>query len=698
MTLIRNLNVSYQSTGLLAGLDVSTILQRAEHPAYKPVLDLIIANWHSVQTRLDAKGEEGYYSYGALAWHSITPGLIDAGMVYRLTQNRDALKFVELGIARVHHVWKNPGSLKKLPAGKMPVQSYDELALAADLCSDALSDQATAQLHELMREKIISDHADEKVIRYYGGGGNVPLAQTLNAAAAALVWGEKVNHPTWRNTVDFAIESIRCYLRGGIDSHGLGYEWIGYSHHVYHHIYLTAQLLYQRNYIDLFKCESQLAQIPLGSLTCLLPGGSGLINIGDHGRLSPWTQPWLLLTAKHYQRELDLAFWNTFEGPNHPKRPFGDDRAWFDDKDEYTHAQFHGIPSAVFAFLWWDANEKPKPLASFDLPTSSYAKGTEIVNLRSSWSDDAVYVNFLGSGRSHASQTHAHTDAGHFSIFAYGEHLAVDTGRYNVDEDQHSTVLINGIVRYPNDAGGWRAQPRAGRVSDYQSQPWFDYACVDASKQKDCYWADRHLFFMRIDDEQAYAITIDNINPNNDANTYLWQLQTDHPNTIAIENNRACIAGENARLNVHLTCPLADDFPQQPHTLQLSQDEKYWQMGKDWNAGSTHWKMNTAISSVKRPRLLAEHSGLNGQIMAVMIPRQKNHPDLNVTMDHTTRVMCVHVDHPLGRDSLYAGLDHGYINRPDIRVLSQLAIVRRDTQANITHQWSLSNEPIEVRN
>jgi hypothetical protein len=409
----------------------------------------------------------------------------------------------------------------------------------------------------------------------------------------------------------------------------------------------------------------------------------------------PESLSWLLGTAAYYGDPRHLGLWYAYQGPDHPVRPYGDAteeyrRTHNGDRSVDAHA------AMMQAVLYWDAAAPCTAVEDSDVPTATYSAGTELANFRTSWSRGAVYLNVLGSGRSHASQTHKHADCGHFSIFAHGEYLAIDTGRYNVDEDQHSVVMVDGKPHLP--CAGWGMNTRGGRLLDFQRAGFVEYVRVDMAHMKDCIWADRHFLFVRLGGDDAYMVAIDNINKNNAKHSYWWQLHAHPAAAVRIDGERqASVVGRAGRLDVTFAVPTALDFPSDPHRIALRADEAWWSRpyGKN-DAAPSHDRADVWITSVRRPRLIAEVEGLNGQIMAVIVPRRTGDAPLTVRQVAQRRVLTMVVESEAYVDTIAAPLDSGVLLTPDMRGFTELAVVRRDKQGGLVDQWSVGAERLTV--
>src|SRR5262245_22995233 len=81
------------SRGLLAGVSVDELRKRTETEPYRKVWQRLVAHWREMARRAERDG--GAIGYGAVGMHSATAAVVEAGLDWRLTGNRDALAYVE---------------------------------------------------------------------------------------------------------------------------------------------------------------------------------------------------------------------------------------------------------------------------------------------------------------------------------------------------------------------------------------------------------------------------------------------------------------------------------------------------------------------------------------------------------------------------------------------------------------------------
>ena len=677
--------MGYRSRGLLSGMDVSELKGRIRRKPFRPIWERMVSRWREVAGK-EAEGD-GSQHYGALGWWSVTPKVMEAGLIYRLSGEPEALAYVERHIRKLAEVYSKPGIPSAWRGEERPALSHGQLALAADMCRDALSAPALETLLGLAREHFIKFHDGDRHLYAYSVGANTPVCKALNAGIVALVWGEDCGYPDWAGVVNLARDASVQFIRRGVDANGYPYEGTGYGLETLYYVYLYAQLLYQNGRDNLFESQPTLRAIPEAALSVMFPDRSALANINDLGLGFPPSMPWLLLTAKYYDRPVDLGFWLEYQGPDHPQRPCGDLTPWYNRTFGNLARGFDHVPSDLLTLLWWNPKEKALPIEKTKLPTALCTEGTQMANFRTGWGRDAVYVNFLGSGRSHVAHGHAHADCGHFSIFAHGEYLAIDTGRYNVDEDQHNVVLVDGKCHMPMPEAQWGYNLRSGRLKSFLRHKMVDYVVADSAFLKDCMWADRHLLFVKLGGDECYVVMIDNVNKDHRKHSCWWQLHAHPEAAVIVEGERsASVRGRKARLDIDFVSPDPGDFPQEAHQLALRADEMCWAMGKD-KPSAEALKTGLMVTCYKRPRLIAEQTGLNCVLMAVIVPRRNGQPRVAVRQVPAKRVLRAEIDWGGHTDIIISALDHGCIKFPDVEGFAELALIRRTKDGKVEDVW-----------
>ena len=678
---------SDESKGFLAGVSVDALREKVQREPYRALWQRTISR---SQALIAAARESNFelHSHGGIGYHSKTPMVLSASLLYRLGNDLDALKYVEQCIAAVDRHERE----RDMNSRRVLVHSDAEVAIAADICRPSLSRQAIDTLLPFMRDVAIPSHCGSDQYTGYMGGANTCWWRNTAGAICALLWGDDCGYKNWRDVVEHGIMHSRCYLKYGCDETGLSYEGMGYGHGVFTHLFRWVQLLKQHGYVDLFKTEPRLREIAESSLHSLFPDRRFMINTNDvglQGGENPW---WLQLTAKEYDEPLHRGFWNEYTGPDHTIRPYGDPASIQNARSQAPRAD--GTHGLFFNLLFWDAEAPATPVADADRDPVLFSPGTAAASIRTSWSTDAVYVNICGGGRSAASMTHRHADAGHFSIFAYGDYLVIDTGRYNVNEDQHNVVLVDG--KCAHFVEGWGQDFWSGRLTAHQTNDLLSYCCIDAAHMKDCRWALRHFMFVPYGPDQAYLITFDSINKDGQVHTNWWQLQANPDYEFTIPGGRqAALHGDNARLDISFAIPTIESFPAAPPSMTLRQDVQDW--GKPYggdNAKAQHEGTGLVNTCLERPRLIAEVE--SNWIMAAISPRRKDEAPLPIRQIDECRVLRLEIDCGAFIDTILAAPDHGCIQLADVQALTELALIRRDPEGKLLATWTVDDAEIHT--
>ena len=669
---------------LLSGRTLQEIRSRTTTAPYDEYWQLILSAFEEVVSIDAASGE--YTSHGNLGWHSITPAVVEAAILSRVNDDDEALRHVERCIGYLTEVYE--GSEEHLQSilshHRQPVISHGEIAIAGDIVRDALNEHSRSTLCRLMKEHIIPFSSFERILVRTSAGNNVHVFLSINAGIAALLWGEECGYDGWQEVVSQTREICIKYLAHACDENGFGYEGTGYVHEMLAAVTLFAFLHKQSGHGDIFKDAPRLRKTGHATVMYLLPDRSSLLNAGDLGLASPTGLAWLLILAREYDDSILRGFWHEFEGPPIFFRRY---------REPDTATRVKRLSHLMLAFLFWDAEAEATAVAEAGLPLTQYSPGTELSHFRTSWGSDAVYMNFPGSGMSHTCLTHRHADCGHFSIFAYGEYLAIDTGRYNGHADQHSVVLVDGL---PKDAEGWHLCLRHGRLRGFQQHEYLDYIIADAAHMKDCMWADRHCFFVRLGGDECYMIFVDNIKKDTEKHSYLWQLQAHPESAVMIEGERkATVEGKKVRLDISFAIPGPEAFPDDPHSIALRSDEKWWSWPYGKDADRKVYEPELSSTSVRRPRLLAEVNGANGQMAAVVVPKKKDQSPFVVNQIQHPNLIHLEIESEGCQDTLLCALDHRHIEAPGYSGRCEFAFVRRKG-AEIVDVWT-SDGSIQVK-
>jgi len=714
--------MTHLSRGLLAGVSIGELQQRTVHPSYHPYWERLTRRWREVDAWEKETGK--LLDIGSCSGNQFTWLVREAALDYRLTGNREALDYVGRQIDKLDRYFREHPVHRLLE--NHPYWSESHVCLAADLCRDGLDDRRLATLKRLVHDKFLeATHTGWDAPYRFLAGHNKPTTELVCAGICALTWGEEAGRSDWEELVRRTIDACVAGCRHGHDRQGFGYEGTMYAYLGMDVIYLFAQLLFQNGRENLFQLIPELSAYPNAIRNLLFPDRIGLSPWVDGGIQNPKSYAFLLLTARHYNRPEDLGLWYEYRGPGRAADPVPNNNpslCW-PDVGPTGPVRADGWGHDLYPFLWWDADAPRTPVEKSVQPLALYSPGTELAFFRTSWSREAVFLNVSGQGRGHTCYDHLHADAGHFTLFAHGEYLAIDTGYFNRLEEGHSVVLVENQGQFNRDPKAAIAQHYAGRLTGFQRHALLDYVMVDQAAPRNCVAADRHLLFVRTGGDDAYVVLIDNVNPDHQAHAFQWQLQAHPESTVRLTGDTTAVVEKpRARLELTFLSPPASDFPTCPHALSLSTDIRYGgnvlpegapppekpraPEGSPWIAWNWHaytreqarrMKSELAYTAWYWPRLVAEQQGPSCILMTVIAPRRAGAPPLAVRNASGRRVFRAEIEHGDGTDTVIAALDHSLIKFPDVTGYAEIAVIRRAKSGAVIDQWTLGGYPLVVR-
>ncbi|NLL83875.1 MAG: hypothetical protein GX230_06500 [Lentisphaerae bacterium] len=686
---------------LLFGTNAKLLQQKIATVAVAPLWHYLISRWEGIAARV---AEKGPFSQGSLAYLGITPMVVEAAAIWHLSGHPAARDYA---ISMINHLLDTyTASLK--PDGqpeKLYPHSHGEVALAADLLGSALPTEVETRLLNLIPGIAIAHTNFEHALAGYSAGNNVAVARNVNAAIAALIWGEKTGYHNWQSVVDNTCDNVRQYLRTGCDPLGFSYEGSGYGAQVMEMIFLFCHLLRQaRWHDDLLRSEPLLQLQPAAFQHLILPDGSYSATTSDQGTRLPMGLWWLLLAANEWHRPDYRGVWEHFSGPDHPIRPWGDYwPTWGRLTNTETRTLEHLDKTLIMTLIYFDPHAQVQPFQHSPLPTACYAPEFGITTSRTSWRNNAIFTSLLGAGRSTVSHAHAQADCGHFNIAIGGEYLAVDTGRYNNNEDQHSVILIDGVNNQRSTAGkGMGIVQTRGRLYGFQRHRTLDYCIADATEIKGARWALRNFLFIKTGTDSGYVITVDNINPDNGAkpHTYWWQMQC--ATTARIEltgDHTATVHGTKARIDCAFFQKPEEPTPGHPHSLSLDHDIKEWAWPYGHNQDPAeldlHARSGERISSFRRPRLLAKQTTGSCMLLAFISPHHNGEESRSVRQIPVTNGIGIEVDCGPFTDTILVAPDHKYILTDQLKAFAEFALIRRAPDGSIIDTWTDSHAPLQ---
>ena len=566
------------------------------------------------------------------------------------------------------------------------------LALSYDLLHAHLMERERRAYTRAAQRQIRQCLAARGSAYYKGSGANTPIGMTLSAIPLVLaVMGD----PGVRNLDEELAELVKRFeasLHTAINPDGYPEEDVGYGTSVAAWLVQLAQWLRRAGVFDAHQECPRLTRFGRAMLHFVEPWGEDLANTGDHGddfghrefalaRLASETNDpsllWLLGTL-HYHH-----------GKVHPENTLPD--FWI----EVPLRKGFRTPASFMSLLALDEMKGEVHPAKAGLPTQFRDRGRGLVSFRDGWRADDTFVVFDASQRSPSCMGHCHDSCGDFLLSAVGEYFAIGTGRYNVEQNCHNVVLIDGQSGRSTN-GDWRQSYYHGNLIDYVPGELCDFAAADSSHQHDCHWARRYLGLVKGKGTRGYVWTVEDINKNNDWAEYWWQMQTSPENTITTRKSSATVRGwrHGNVLDVHFALPARHEYPE-PHTLVVTQDMaeassyKYLTSDPSNNLGSfsgpaDHVRRYARPSDMVhgpcyvRPRLLGKVAGYNGRFMSLMLPRKKGEKAAKVTrlksIDNSLAVKVTFAD---VEDTLIFAYEHNLLEADGVQGRGQWCVVRR---------------------
>ena len=507
-------------------------------------------------------------------------------------------------------------------------------------------------------------------------GANIPMNQLLSAVNVLLAIDGEEGVPDLSREWGRALPMFEATLNTVVGPEGYPSEDMGYGTGMTARVAQTAEPLRRAGLLDVYQACPRYLEFGNAILHFVQPWGQNLSTTGDHGddfgcrvfvlaRLAEETKNpallWLLGTLPYREDEIVL-------------------RKGVQVEDSvYSLLVGNQVRQAVHP-----AKLKPQPATHF----RDRVRG--LVSFRSGWGKDDTFVVFDGSQRCPAAQGHEHSSCGHFSISAFGEYFGIDTGRYNLEQNCHSVVLVDG--KSGRDTGGeWEFVKHAGVLTGFTPGKFVDTASVDSSHQHNCFWARRTLGLVKGKGAPPYVWVVDDINKNNDWAEYWWQVHTCPENTIQTHKSHATITGwrHGGQMDVHFALPAPDEYVKPHELVEITQDEvepsSYKYVGpfsKERSAQFSRPAAQVHYSTFLRPRLLAKIWGLNGRFMSIMLPRGKGAKAAKVKrLKSLPGCLAVRITFEDVEDVLMFAHEHRVLDAADVSARADWCVVRRSRRS-----------------
>jgi len=315
-------------------------------------------------------------------------------------------------------------------------------------------------------------------------GSNIQIGRLLSCIYGILVLKGEPGVRKYNREMKRLIHCVEASLHTTTGRNGYPEEDTGYGVGVSASLFQTGEWLSRAGLFDMLKHCPRIKKFGQAVLHILEPWKKNLSNTGDHGddfgnreyiltRLATInndpTLLWLMLRLSYNH------------GAVHPENKQPD--YWI----EANLGKGTQVPASYRSLLILDQLKGAKSPETCRIPTAFMDPDRGVVSFRNDWKSDLdSFVFFDGAQRNPSAQGHSHASCGHFSLSAVGEYFSIGTGRYCVDQDQHSVVLVNGKSGRSTQ-GQWKQCCYPGRLIDYQTDSFCDFTAADSSHQHETY-------------------------------------------------------------------------------------------------------------------------------------------------------------------------------------------------------------------
>lgn len=518
-------------------------------------------------------------------------------------------------------------------------------------------------------------------------GMNIPMMGMLNAVKTALAIDGDPGAPDLTAEKQTLVQYMEACLFSALGPEGYPVEDIGYGTAMTGIVCWSVEALRRAGLYDAYTQCPRYARMGRAILHFLQPWGEVISNTGDYGADFGVRSLYLPRVASETKDPAVLYLHGTVTVPYAASGPY-ELIKYRKEYPEVTLAPGFHVPADAGSLLALDDLKKPVHPSRTKIPTAFMDRDRGIVSFRSSWKPDATFVFFDGSQRPAGAQGHAHDSGAHFSLSALGEYFAIDTGRYNIEQQHHNVVIVNGKSGHVGD-GSWKATRYQAQLTGYHPGDFVDTASVNYSQMANCYWARRTLGLVKGDEAPGYVWTAEDVNFADDFREFHWLLNAHPDSTIEFQKNYATINGayQGNKLDVHFALPDPSVFPK-PHTLTLTQDIAYSGSPKEYLGAESYEEIDARYRKnvgapewgpvYRRPRLVAKVAGYNGRFVSLMIPRKRGEKPAAVeqlpTPDNT---LALRIVFPKVEDVLVWSFEHHLLDAADIQARGQWCLVRR---------------------
>jgi len=529
---------------------------------------------------------------------------------------------------------------------------------------------------------------------FRGAGANLNIHNMYAPLATILSIQGDEGVPDLGPELRESLLRFEATMNVAINRDGYPEEDIGYGTQAAARMSFLVEATRRAGLFDAYRQCPRFAKFGRAILHFVQPWGQFLSNTGDHGDDFDSREFILARLATETGDPALLWLLGTLTYPPWVNDTHVGNRA--SHREIALSDELPNVPATAWSLLALDdLHGKSAHPAKLGIPTQFIDRGRGLVSLRSGWNDDDTLVLFDGSQRSPGAMGHAHDSGGHFTLSALGEYFAIGTGRFNIEQNGHNVVLVDGKSGRSTD-GQWRMSRYHGVLTNYVPGDFTDFAAVDSSHQHDCFWAWRSIGLVKGSGAPGYAWTVENINRSNERCEYWWQLHTSPENTITLGEKSAVIRGwrHGNLLDVHFVMPEEKQY-RRPHVLALAQDvatpssfRYITEPGKSAAELAVRPSDQLHHAGYVRPRLLAKVTADTGRFMSLMLPRRKGEQPARVErIASVANSLAVRITFEKVEDILIFACEHDLLEAADIRARGQWCVVRRslETGAILAH-------------
>ena len=213
-------------------------------------------------------------------------------------------------------------------------------------------------------------------------------------------------------------------------------------------------------------------------------------------------------------------------------------------------------PGGIYSLLYYDTSSRVAE--DINLAPDTYFGGTEIVNLRSSVTDDGGIFASFHSGKNQVN--HSHLDAGTFVIDIGGQRFAGDIGaeNYNVDgywgdkrykyyrarPEGHNVFVIN-----PDESFGQEPKGNA-KIDRFETKPRGGFGITDISSSYAPYADSAKRGIMLSDERRSVTIRDEIRGMKKEANQVYWFMQMERVNATIVDNSTVILEKNDVKVKL----------------------------------------------------------------------------------------------------------------------------------------------------